>query len=177
MKNSKALLLIPFAVALIGLNSCGDPTPANVPTIHTPSDAKVNLANISLAVSNAKITKGGDNKYNLSFDYTITNTTGSHLSFISIYNNSDYLIDVSLSDKEGEVVPLGRDHLNELTLAQPRPLKFRSGETTRPYKTPVKNELRAPGDPITLRVRLHAPSRYDELRSTIEAPMTIVHWP
>jgi hypothetical protein len=37
--------------------------------------------------------------------------------------------------------------------------------------------FREKGSPISARIRLHAPSRYDELRSSVEAPNLQVIWP
>lgn len=163
--------------ALLCITSCGEPDPSKLPVITTPANAKVDLSKISIAVSNAKITRINENKFTLSFDYTVTNTIGAHLSFICLYDNTDELIEVNLSDKNDQKLILGKRPMEGLTLTEPRPLKILNGKTTRTYKTPLMPELRVAGDPIKLRVRLHAPSRYDELRSSIEAPTVIAPWP
>lgn len=178
MKHRNTLLFLLLTVACVSLSSCGNQEPAEVSTIHTAPDAKVNLANIALSVSNAQITKDPKGNHFLSFDYTVVNNTGSHLSFVAIYSNADSLIDTNLTDKDGAALTINRNPLLDLTLSQPRPLIFRSGSSaTRPYKVSLAEDFRDTGEPITLRVRLHAPSRYDELRSTITAPLTIVTWP
>lgn len=166
------LPLLPLA-----LFSCGGPDPAKLPVINTPANAKVDLSKISLVVNNAQITRVNENQYSLSFDYTIRNQAGAHLAFICLYDSTDELIQVGLTDQNGQKPVLGKRPMEGLTLTEPRPLKIPNGSTTRRYQVPVMPEVRDSGDPITLRVRLHAPSRYDELRSTIEAPPVVVPWP
>ena len=178
MKHRSKLPFLLLTAAYISLSSCGTPEPVEVATVHTAPDAKIDLTGINLSVSNAQITKDTKGNHFLSFDYTVVNNTGSHLSFVAIYSNSDSLIDTDLTDKDGAALTINRNPLLDLTLSQPRPLIFRSGSSaTRPYKVSLAEEFRDTGEPITLRVRLHAPSRYDELRSTITAPLTIVTWP
>ena len=128
-------------------------------------------------MSNTKITKTGENKYNLSFDYTVTNSAGAHLAFTCLYNTTDELIQAELTDAEGKPLTLSRRTLEGLTLTEPRPIKLLNGNTTRSYKAPLIAVAHETGDLITLRVRLHAPSRYDELRSSVEAPLVTVPWP
>ncbi len=164
-------------VALLGLTSCGEPAPSKYPTITTPANAKVDLSQVSLSVSNAKITADGENKFNLSFDYTVTNTAGAHLSFTCLYPTTAELIQVELTAPTGELVPLGRRLLEGLTLTEPRPIKIPNGSSTKNYTTPLTPSVYETGDLITLRVRLHAPSRYDELRTSIEAPLITITWP
>lgn len=176
MKYGKTYLFLPLA-ALLGITSCGSPDPSELPVITTPANAKVNLSQISLAVSNAKITQINEHQHSLSFDYTITNTAGAHLSFICIYSNTDELIEAKLTDQEDQKLTLGKRPLEGLTLTEPRPIKILNGSTTRSFKAPLLTQQREMGDPITLHVRLHAPSRYDELRSSIHAPVITIPWP
>lgn len=166
-----------LVTATIALLSCGNPDPAQAPVINTPAGAKVNLDQVTLQVANAKITRINENKYALDFDYTVTNNAGGNIVFPCLYNNTDSLIEVNLTDQDGKPLHLGRRPLEGLTLTEPRPLRIPIGKTTRHYKVPVMPELREQGDPISVRVRLHAPSRYDELRSSIEAPRLILPWP
>lgn len=176
MISSKHLLILPVMITLT-FSSCGSPDPAKLPVINTPANAKVDLSKISLTVSNAHITRINENKYSLSFDYTVVNQTGAHLAFVCLYDSTDDLIEVGLTDKNEQKLVLGKRPMEGLTLTEPRPLKILSGSKTRSYKAPILPEVRETGDPVTLRIRLHAPSRYDELRSTIEAPVVIVPWP
>ncbi|MBT8035990.1 MAG: hypothetical protein KJO21_00470 [Verrucomicrobiae bacterium] len=158
-------------------SSCGKQDPSKAPVINTPTGAKVDLSMISLVVSNPRITLGADHTSALEFDYTIHNQAGANIAFPCLYNETDKLIEVNLSDKEGNPVQTGRRPMEDLTLTEPRPLRILIGKTTRSYKVPLMPELRKKGDPINLRVRLHAPSRYDELRSSLEAPRSVILWP
>jgi len=176
MLRSKLLFCPPTIIAL-SLCSCGDPDPSKLPVINTPANAKVDLSQISLTISKAKITRTADSKYSLSFDYTITNQAGAHLAFVCLYDNTDELIEINLTDPSDEKIILGKRPMEGLTLTQPRPIKLLNGSTTRHYKAPITPTVREAGDSIKIRVRLHAPSRYDELRSSIEAPTTTVTWP
>lgn len=157
--------------------SCGGPNPAMTPVINTPDGGKVDLSKVSMVVTMAQITKLSDNKYSLSFDYTIDNQAGAIIAFPCLYNETDDLVEVNLSDREGRPLHLGKRPLEGLTLTEPRPLQIPVGKTTRSYKVPVMPELREKGDPVNIRVRLHAPSRYDELRSSVEAPRLQIPWP
>ena len=115
MKYGKTYLFLPLA-ALLGITSCGSPDPSELPVITTPANAKVNLSQISLAVSNAKITQINEHQHSLSFDYTITNTAGAHLSFICIYSNTDELIETKLTDQEDQKLTLlSLIHISEPT--------------------------------------------------------------
>lgn len=176
MKNGNTFFLTAITLVIM-LTSCGKPDPSNLPIIHTPHNAKVDLSNVSLTISDAKIVRSKDNKYHLLFNYTVTNSKGAHLSFICIYRNTDELIDTKLIDQDEEPLTLGKRELEGLTLTLPRPIKILNGDTTRSLKTPINEELRESGEPITIRVRLHAPSRYDELRSTVEAAPVVIPWP
>ena len=169
-------LTLPMILTLV-LSSCGEPNPNLAPVINTPHGAKVDLAKVTMVVANAQLTMVSDNKYSLSFDYTIDNLAGANIAFPCLYNEMDDLIEVNLSDQEHQTLHLGKRPLEGLTLPEPRPLIIPIGKTTRSYKVPVMPELREKGDPITVRVRLHAPSRYDELRSSVEAPRLQVPWP
>ncbi|MBT8043586.1 MAG: hypothetical protein KJO79_01445 [Verrucomicrobiae bacterium] len=177
MNTFQSIILAVIAGVLVLLASCGDPDPSKAPVINTPSGAKVNLDQVTLEVTNAKLTMINPNKYRLNFDYTITNNAGGNIVFPCLYNTTDDLIDVNLTDKDGYSLHLGKRPLGGLTLPEPRPLRIPVGKTTRSYQVPVMPELREEGDPINLRVRLHAPSRYDELRSTIAAPHLQLPWP
>ena len=170
-------LFIITITAAVTLSSCGEPDPSKLPVVRTPANAKVDLTNISLAITNARIIRKTESSYSLSFDYTITNQTGAHLAFICLYDTTEELIEVNLSDQDEQRLTLGKRPMEGLTLTEPRPLKILSGSTTKTYNVPLIPGLRETGDPITLRVRLHAPSRYDELRSSIEAPLVTIPWP
>ena len=170
------ILFIP-AFTTLALVSCGEPAPSTLPVISTPSGAKVNLSKVSMVVSNPKITRVSENKYTLNFDYTLNNQAGAHITFPCLHNVTDDLIEINLHDSGQQALVLGKRPLEGLTLTQPRPLRIPSGETTRHFTVPLMPELREKGDPISLRVRLHAPSRYDELRSSIEAPRLQIFWP
>ncbi|MBK1831829.1 hypothetical protein JIN77_13925 [Verrucomicrobiaceae bacterium R5-34] len=170
------LLILP-ALTLLALVSCGAPDPSKLPTVTTPPHGKVDLSQISLAISDVVLERQGENQYSLSFDYTVTNHSGAHLAFTCLYSNTVDLIEVGLSDAEGQKLIPGRRPMEGLTLAEPKPLKLLSGPVTRNYTVPIMPEEREAGELINLRVRLHAPSRYDELRSTVEAPLVQVPWP
>lgn len=178
----KASSSLPSVFALViastfSLTSCGDPDPSKAPVINTPSGAKVDLSRVSMTVSNIQLTTENENKFTLSFDYTVNNQASGHITFPCLHNKMDELIEVNLTDKDGGSLHLGKRPLEGLTLTEPRPLKIPMGKTTRSYTVPVMPELREQGDPINIRVRLHAPSRYDELRSSVEAPQVQVLWP
>lgn len=166
-----------FSVCTIALSSCGGPDPSKAPVIDTPSGAKIDLSKVSLQLANAQLTRENENKYSLSFDYTVDNQAGGNIVFPCLYNQTDALIEVNLSDKDGNALVLGKRPLEGLTLTEPRPLRLLIGKTTRSYQVPVMPELREQGELVSIRVRLHAPSRYDELRSSIEAPRVEVLWP
>lgn len=168
-----------LAVCLAGilLAGCGGPDPATAPVRKTPHGGKVDLSGVALAANNASIGRDKDGRHILVFDYTLDNTSGSNIEFPCLYSNLDYLIEVNLADKDGEPVALGRRPLDGLTMAQPRPTRIPVGTTTRTYKVPLGQNTLKPGDPVTARVRLHAPSRYDELRTSLEAPTLTLAWP
>lgn len=171
------LKTLPSLLAAALLSSCGEPDPAQLPVKHTPPGGKVDLSRISLTISNAAITRGRDGRLVLGFDYSIHNAGKAHLAFPCIYSNTDDLIDVKLSDKNGEPVLLGKRPMEGLTLTEPRPIKLPVGISTRSLKIPLAAGLQNPGSPVTLHARLDAPSRYDELRSTISAPPVSIAWP
>mgnify|MGYP007122441004 CR=1 FL=1 len=149
----------------------------NVPVIDTPSGGAVDLSKVSMTVSNAHIAKTAENEYALKFDYTVSNVAGADIRFLCLYNNTDDLIQVNLTDQEDQAVILGKRPMEGLTLTQPKPLRIRNGEATRRYKVPIIVGSLKKGDPISVRVRLHAPSRYDELRTSVEAPLLQVLLP
>jgi len=161
----------------LALTSCGDPEPLNAPIINTPAGAKVDLSKVTMLVTNAQLTMVGKNKFQLSFDYTVDNQAGAVIAFPCLHNQMDNLIEVNLSDKDDTTLHLGKRLLEGLTLTEPRPLKIPIGITTRSYKVSVLPVFREKGSPISARIRLHAPSRFDELRSSVEAPRLQVLWP
>lgn len=167
-------LISGFALSLL---SCSESDSGQGPIIETPAHAKVDLSKVSMKVKKAKLHRIDANDYSLEFDYTLVNKAGATISFQSIYSGKDELIEVNLSDKNGDPLFLGKRPLEGLTLASPRAVLIPKGKSTRHYQVPVMPELREKGDPITVRVRLHAPSRYDELRSSVEAPLISVPWP
>ena len=71
---------------------------------------------------------------------------------------------------------LGKRPLEGLTLTEPRPLSIPLEKQPAATRCP-SCLITGAGEPIEIRVRLHAPSRYDELRSSIEAPRVDVSWP
>ena len=173
--------LIPLALlaglCAFGLTSCSESDPYQGPVIETPANGKVDLTKVSMKVTKAKIKCIDENHYQLDFDYTLINKAGATLSFQSIFSGKDDLIEVNLSDQNGDRLFLGKRPQEGLTLAQARAMLIPKGKSTRHYTVPVMPELRMKDDPITVRVRLHAPSRYDELRSTVEAPLIQAPWP
>lgn len=165
-----------FCCALC-LVSCNPSDPSKGPLITTPDHAQVDLSKVSLKISKAKFAFDQKDQCQLTFDYTLRNQAGATLSFSSIFSGKDDLIEVNLSDQNGDPLYLGKRPLEDLTLASPRAMLIPQGKSTRSYKVPVQREFRKKDDPITVRVRFHAPSRYDELRSSIEAPLIQIPWP
>jgi len=170
-------ILLPTILFPFGLISCSEKSSTDGPMIITPPNAKVDLSQVSMKLRNVKITRKHNNSYSLTFDYTLINKAGATLSFQSIFSGKDDLIEVNLSDQDGYPVDLGKRPQEGLTLAATRAVLIPKGKSTRPYTVPVTPQFRQKGDMITVRVRLHAPSRYDELRSTIEAPIVTAPWP
>jgi len=164
-------LILALGFCTLGISSCGKSTSTNTPVIDTPTGDAVDLSKVSMTVSNANIVKTAKNEYALNFDYTVINKVGADIRFLCLYNNTDDLIQVNLTDKKDQVITLGKRPLEGLTLTQPKPLRIRNGETTRSYTVPVILRSLKKGDPVSVRVRLHTPSRYDELRSSLEAPL------
>jgi len=165
------------ALLTIALVSCGGPDPSKAPVVDTPAGAKIDLSKVSLQLANAQLTRLSEHKYSLGFDYTVDNQASGNIVFPCLYNQTDALIEVNLSDKDGNALVLGKRPLEGLTLTEPRPMRILIGKTTRSYQVPVMPEFREQGEPISISVRLHAPSRYDELRSSIAAPRVDVSWP
>ncbi|MGB2402658.1 MAG: hypothetical protein ACPIA7_04540 [Akkermansiaceae bacterium] len=132
---------------------------------------------ISLNVEDAKIIEQHDNKYLIKFQCTINNESGSVISFPCLYHRVDELIEVIITDAGHNRLTLAKRPLEELTLAEPQPLKIAMRKTILNYKASIIDPHLKPDDLIKMRVRLHAPSRYDELRSSIEAPKTLLLWP
>lgn len=176
-KNLVHVTLASATVITHSLISCSAPDPSAAPVINTPIGAKVDLAQVHMIVNNPQITRINENKYSLSFDYTLINKAGANISFLCLYNTTDSLVQVNLTDKTGQALHLGKRPLEGLTMAQPKPMHIPIGKTTRRYTVPVMPELREKGELIKLRVRIHAPSRYDELRSSVEAPTLEIPWP
>ena len=169
--------LFNFIAIVLCLVSCGPSDPSNEPIIITPDQAQVVLSKVSMKISHAKFAFDQKGICQLTFDYTLRNQAGAAISFPSIFSGKDDLIEVNLSDQNGDPLYLGKRPLEDLTLASPRPMLIPKGKSTRGYKVPVQQEFRKKDDPITLRVRFHAPSRYDELRSSVEAPLIQIPWP
>ena len=118
-----------------------------------------------------------ENEYSLTFDYTLDNQAEGNIQFLCLYNNTDNMMEINLTDKDNSELVLGNRPLEELTLTEPKPLLIPIGKTTRQYTVPVMSELREKDDIINIRARLHVPSRYDELRSSIEARWSHALWP
>ena len=170
---------IPLLVALpILLTSCGnDPDPENAPVRDTPPGGKVDLTGISLIITNASIVENKKSKYELRFDYTLVNTSGFNIQFPSIHANINSLVQVNLVDNKGKEVLLARNPLDGLTMTDPRTRRITIGKTTRTYTIPIAPNTLKKDTPINVRVRFHTPSRYDELRTSVEAPIFNLLWP
>ena len=174
--KSPLTLSISLGAAIL-LTSCGDPNPQKAPIKETPTGAKVDLTGVSLIVDEASIVKTGTATHELRFEYTIENTSGSNIQFPSVYPNMDHLIEVTLTDANNEVLPIVKNSMAGLTLAQPNPRRILVGKSTRTYTAHLIPNSLKPNDPVNVRVRLHVPSRYDELRSSLEAPTVQLTWP
>ncbi|HCL96845.1 MAG TPA: hypothetical protein DHW77_03700 [Verrucomicrobiales bacterium] len=149
--------------------SCSSDHPNNAPTKKTPTGAKVNLSGVSLTTSKATIHQRANGIYELQFDYTITNSSASNIEFPCLYASIDDLIEVNLSDQDNDPIALGSRPLEGLTLTQPRPRRISVGETTRSYSVPIIDTALEAAELVNIRIRLHVPSRYDELRNSLEA--------
>ena len=171
----RALWILAIASMLFG--SCGNKHTATGPVKNTPAGAKVDLSLVSLHVEDAKIIRQGNGVCLLQFNYTLENQAGAIIVFPCLYNNTDELIEVNLEDKDKNPVLLGKRPLEGLTLTEPRPLGIPIGKTTRGYQVSVPDGALLSGDELRVRIRLHAPSRYDELRSSLEAASTTLPWP
>jgi len=168
--------LIPLSIVLIACTP-SPPDPSSLPTVITPQGEKINLDQVSLTISHPQILHSSENNYTLEFDYTITNHAQTNIAFLCLYNNTDDLIQVNLTDNQGKPITLNKRLLEGLTLTEPRLLHILVGKTTRHLSIPFSSiKPRKKGEPLSMRVRLHAPSRYDELRSTIEAPIITLLW-
>ena len=182
----KAYTLIKHAVLVFNVSlftsSCEqlDSESEPAPVYYTPISAKVDLTGVSMGVTNVQLIQKayttGD-KYFLSFDFHVLNQSEQSIAFACLKNRLHDLIEVNITDAEGKTIPLVRDPLDELTLAQPKPLVIRTGLNNDKYEHIVGNIGTEAGQPVHLRIRLHTPSRYDELRSSLEAPLTTVTWP
>lgn len=170
-------LIVVISTLVVTFTACTNTDPSKAPDIHTPLGDPVDLSNVSLRVDNARWSRSGGNKLKLSFDYTVENRGSGNIVFPCLYNNTDELIQVNLTDKDGTPLNLGKRLLEGLTLTEPRALRIPIGSVTRAYSVPVVQEFREQGELIDIRVRLHVPSRYDELRSSLEAPIIELAWP
>lgn len=169
----------PCYLAILSLlfASCGNQGSRNAPEKLTPLGAKVDLNRVSLQVKDIAINQHNDGNHRLSFDYIIENQAGASIVFPCLYNNTDELIEVTLTDSTNQILLLGKRPLEGLTLTEPKPLRIPLGKSKRNYQVPVMPAALKQGEPIQMRVRLHAPSRYDELRSSIETASIILQWP
>ncbi len=161
----------------LALASCGNQKTSVTPVKITPVGAQVDLNMVTIQVSDAVIIKKNDSDYFLKLNYTVDNQAGAIIAFPCLYNEIDDLIEVNLKDKESNPLMLGKRPLEGLTLTEPRPLKIPTEKTTRSYQAPIMPASLEPGEQLEMRVRLHAPSRYDELRSSIEATKVYLSWP
>ena len=125
----------------------------------------------------ASIVKISDHKHELRFEYTLENKSGSNIQFPSIHPSMDRLVEVSLTDKDQQAIHLVKNSLAGLTLPQPAARKILAGKTTRSYSVPIIPNTLKPNDPVNVRIRLHVPSHFDELRSSLEAPTLTLAWP
>ena len=166
-----------LAILSLMLASCGNQGVRTAPERITPLGAKVDLNMVSIQVENAVMGQANDGNYRLSFDYIIENQAGAVIVFPCLYNNTDELIEVNLTDSTNQILLLGKRPLEGLTLTEPQPLRIPMGKTKRNYQVPVVSAPLNQEDPLRMRVRLHAPSRYDELRSSIEATGINLQWP
>jgi len=161
----------------LALASCGNQKTSVVAVNSTPVGAQVDLNMVSIQVTDAVIIKKNDSDYFLELNYTLDNQAGAIIAFPCLYNEIDDLIEVNLTDKEGNQLMLGKRPLEGLTLTEPRPLKIPIEKTIRSYQVPIMPASLESGEQLEMRVRLHAPSRYDELRSSIEAAKVHLSWP
>lgn len=177
----KLSLLASLAIGSLALPSCSKPQAKNdeAPIYFTPFNDKVDLSQISMTVSNLTISKKSNTQNSISFDYTINNQSGHSTAFACLYNRSNSLIEVNITDEEGNAIPLAKGVLDNLTLAKPKPMVIKAGETTNTYTKLIasENSTLETGSIVNVRIRLHTPSRYDELRSSLEAPITPAIWP
>ena len=169
-----------LAIFSLALASCGGQRTSVTAVKSTPVGAQVDLDMVSIQVANPVIIKKNDSDYFLQFNYTIDNQAGAIIAFLCLYNEIDDLIEINLKDKESNLLMLGKRPLEGLTLTEPRPLKIPIEKTIRSYQVPIMPIMPVSlesGEQLEMRVRLHAPSRYDELRSSIEASKINLSWP
>lgn len=169
------LWILPLVSLVLG--SCADEHTGSEPVRSTPAGAMVDLSMISLRVEDAEIIRHGDGTHELRFKYTVENQAGAIIAFPCLYSNTDELIEVNLEDKDKQPLALGKRPLEGLTLTEPRPMRIPMGQSTRSYEVPVLAPALLKADPVGMRVRMHAPSRYDELRTSIEAHRITLLWP
>ncbi|MGJ8676440.1 MAG: hypothetical protein ACSHX0_02875 [Akkermansiaceae bacterium] len=174
MRNIISLTLILLA------SSCSQTVEQEAPIYYTPIDAQIDLSEVSMNVTKAQISKTIKNSkdvYTLSFDYEIINSSGQSIAFACLQNKMNTLLDVYLANAEGTSIPLIINPLDALTLAEAKPMIIKAGAITRSYSCDIMPSLIETGTPITLTIKLHLPSRYDELRSSLEPPSSQLTWP
>lgn len=177
MAHLSRLALLGTGFMCIHLSSCSKPEPVEAPVFYTPINAKVNLEPVSLQITNAQLTQTANENYQLKFDHTVTNHSDTSIGFACLYNRMNELIEVNLTDAEGNDIPFVRTAYDNITLAQPKPFIIKVGEATNTYTKDVSPANLEAGAPVNIRIRLHAPSRYDELRSSVEAAPLQLPWP
>ena len=174
----KKILFLAFGLLATAclLNSCTQEAPEPAPIFYTPFHGKVDLANVTMGTTDAKITRKG-NKYTISFDFHILNKSGKSIAFACLQNHLRQLIEVNVYDAEGTAIPLVRDPLDDLTRSRPKSMLIPAGLYNGSYQHLITHIGTEDGAPVTIRARLHTPSRYDELRTTLEAPLVQTLWP
>lgn len=179
-----SFLLPSLGLAFMLLTSCQTNSDNNPSThdgaermIVTPVNGQVDLSKVTLRIDKVEILPSAANRFTLNFDYSMQNRAGATIAFGSVHGGIKDLLVVTLIDQEGNEIPLAKKNRDGLTYAEPRQVKIPEGQTPGKYTAQVISEFQTKGETITVRVRFHAPSRYDELRSTLEAPAVRVIWP
>ena len=169
--------LCSLSLCLLLCVSCGQQDTATSPVNHTPIGARVNLDQVNLDIRGAEIIEQHDKKHLVKFQCTINNESEAVISFPCLYHSIDELIEVIITDADHKRLTLAKRPLEGLTLAEPQPLTIAMRKTILHYEASIIDSHLKPNDTVEIRVRLHVPSRYDELRSSIEAPKTLLLWP
>lgn len=177
MPDSMRRHLCYLAAYLLLCASCGNRQTDPPPIKHTPLGARVDLEHVSLEVRGETIIARDNAPHLLRFQFTIHNESGAIISFPCLYHRIDELIEVNLTNRENKYLTFGKPPLAGLTLTEPQSLKIALNKTTLTFEAPIIAPLPNSSEPIEMRVRLHTPSRYDELRSSIEAPTRVILWP